>query len=709
MSAEPAAPAAPAAPRPPQYTPPDNLPATIKELPGTRSGPAKALKKSIGSVLAELAKEDKFSVPEGQTVDGMAETFALQIERAVWDTHPSVKGQKEYIQQMRTLSFNLKSNAELVQGLLDGRHTPPTLAVMTSAQLASAEQQRETAELIAKAEKQSTLPPQDLGRPRVRRTHKGDELVEDESMANASDEPPPQPPGGGGGTGASSRRSAAEPAGKDTAARPIKNEPGAAEHTASASPPVDGDQRSPSQSNFDIGKVFSSVRSSSVSHPRRPSAQTPSGPGEDADVDRMLQEDNESPPYSPTEETQDPSIIWRGRLSMSSIADFPATAKHIAGADFKHWGPWNELIPATMSVAGRIPEKSATTYLCELRYSDVTDVIVVNLEPATQDSRAEFDAMINYFLSKNRFGVVGNKAAGNVRDTYLIPLAPGDNNNLPEFVYNLAENNIPKVRTEAMMLAAFVYRTEADTVSKLKEKQGATPTPLMTTPTPGNGPQRSGSISGPGFSPATPQAGPFNGPTMSQTPVPIPHIPYSRPQSQTQAQSPAQGNPHIPPQYQQQPQVPAQATPTPPQPAAPVAGPPSGQPQQQQPLPPQPDQMSEAQKHAAQRAGQAVAHEVLGPQLITAPTLQFLLPQAWKMSRREWEVVRNLFEREPKAKDDLQCLAHLLEKEGKAPGAPGGAPAGGAVPVPAPGPSSAASAPAPTAAPGNAAGSSAAA
>jgi hypothetical protein len=645
------------------------------------------VKKSVGTVLGELVKEDQVQLPEGQTVDSMAETFALQIERAVWDTHPSVKGSKEYIQQRRTLQYNLKSNSELVQGLLEGRHTPPTLAVMTSAQLASAEQQREDAELIAKAEAQSTLPPQDLGRPRVRRTHKGDELVEDESMANVSDEPPPQPPGGGGGAGASSRRSiTGSTAGKD-AAPPIKNEPGAAEQTASAAPPVEGDQRSPSQSNFDIGKVFSSVRSSSVSHPRRPSAQTASGPGEDADVDRMLQEDNDSPPYSPTEETHDPSIIWRGRLSMSSIADFPATAKHIAGADFKHWGSWNELIPGTMSVAGRIPEKSATTYLCELRYSDVTDVIVVNLEPATQESRPEFDAMINYFLSKNRFGVVGTKAAGNVRDTYLIPLAPGDNSNLPEFVYNLAENNIPKVRTEAMMLAAFVYRTDQETVAKLKEKQGATPTPLMTTPVPGNA-QRSGSISGPGFSPATPQAGPFNGPTMSQTPVPIPQIPYSRPQSQAQqAQSPPQGNPHIPPQYQQQ----AQATPTPPQPGAPVAGPPAAG----QPLPSQPDQMSEAQKHAAQRAGQAVAHEVLGPQLITAPTLQFLLPQAWKMSRREWEVVRNLFEREPKAKDDLQCLAHLLEKEGKAPGAP---------PSGAPGSSSAVAAAAPAAAPGTAAG-----
>ncbi|RSL91243.1 hypothetical protein CEP52_014327 [Fusarium oligoseptatum] len=72
--------------------------------------------------------------------------------------------------------------------------------------------------------------------------------------------------------------------------------------------------------------------------------------------------------------------------------------------------------------------------------------------------------------------------------------------------------------------------------------------------------------------------------------------------------------------------------------------------------------MSEAQKYQAQQAGTAMAQEILGP-LISVPTVQFILPQAWQMSRREWEVVRKIFERDPRAREDLQHLGTLLERE----------------------------------------------
>lgn len=73
--------------------------------------------------------------------------------------------------------------------------------------------------------------------------------------------------------------------------------------------------------------------------------------------------------------------------------------------------------------------------------------------------------------------------------------------------------------------------------------------------------------------------------------------------------------------------------------------------------------MTEAQKYQAQQTGQKVAQEVLG-QFVTVPTVQFLLPQAHQMSRREWEIIKSIYERDPKAQDDLQYLGILLEKEG---------------------------------------------
>ncbi|KAK4084835.1 hypothetical protein Purlil1_10055 [Purpureocillium lilacinum] len=624
-----------------KYTPPADLATSVTTLPGTRVGPAKALKKSLTHVISAMVKKQELAVPEDETEDSMAEKYALQIERAVFDTHPVANGNKEYSQQIKSLAFNLKNNPEICRGLVDGAHSPATLAVMTSEQLASAELQRQTAEMRAKAEKQSILYTQETG-PRVRRTHKGEEVVEDESVVNDAPIPMAGGPrrGGGGATTA---------AGGDRQSPTVKRESVSGE-AAAARPPSQGGGQSPTQSNFDIKKVFSTVKSPTAAHNRRPSApaiQT-NGPGFDPDVDRLLQDETESPPYSPTEESHDPDVVWKGSLAMSSIADFAATAKHVGGANFSNFGPWSQLIPKRMTVAGRIQQQSAIEYLCSLRYSNLTDIIVVSMSPASPDSRPEFNALVDYFLNKGRYGVVGDKVAGNVRDTYLVPVPAGEDAH-PEFMLNLVDNHIPRSRAEPMLLAVFVYRNDPD---QLRQAQEATAMQALhnaaaASPTPGaaaQGSQRSNSTSGgPAFSPATPQgafahhyspgqsaAAPAH---HSATPVPIPQPPHTTARPATTA-------------------VP-QGGPPPPGPTGASVPTPS-----QSQSPP-----TEEQKVQLQRAGQAMAAEVLGPTLIAVPTVQFILPQAFQMSRREWEVVRSIYEREPRAREDLQYLGALLEKE----------------------------------------------
>lgn len=609
-------------PVPAGYKPPSDLAKSIAELPGTRTGPAKALVKSISHVLGAMLKQGDLELDEGTSIESMSETYALQIERAVFDTHPVTKGQKEYSQQIKTLSFNLKNNPELCSALVGGTRSPSSLAVMTSEQLASSEMQRQTAEMKAKAEKQSILYTSETG-PRVRRTHKGEEVVEDENFVNS--EAPPQPVG--------PRRQAAT----------VKNEPVAGDKVDLSSHPTQEGQHSPSNPNFDIGKVFSSVKSPTSTLNRRPSAplNVSTGPGVDADVDRMLQEETDSPPYSPTEETQDPDVIWRGSLAMSSIANFPASAKHIGGANYGTVGPWSKLIPKRMTVAGRIPQQSAIEYLCSLRYSSVTDIIVVSLAPLSPSSKDEFNALVDYFVTKKRYGVVGDKVVGNVRDTYLVPVPPGDDS-YPEFMLNLVDNKIPKSRTEAMLLAVFVYRNDPDQLKQMKDLNIVPQKQELNEP---NTPTRTGyanrsnsvaSIAAPSISPATPQAPQgafsppqhqqgFHGHVQSTTPVPIPQPPHMRPIAAA-AQAPGQ----------------------------PPAAPPGPR--------LSPDQMSEAQRYQAQQAGHAVAQEVMGP-LINAPTVQFILPQAFQMSRREWEIIRGICERDPRAREDVQYFGHMVEKE----------------------------------------------
>jgi hypothetical protein len=63
-----------------------------------------------------------------------------------------------------------------------------------------------------------------------------------------------------------------------------------------------------------------------------------------------------------------------------------------------------------------------------------------------------------------------------------------------------------------------------------------------------------------------------------------------------------------------------------------------------------------------QARGEAVAHQVLG-HYVSAPTVNFIMPQAHKMQEVEWKVIRETFEEQPKAQDDLAFLSQLLAQK----------------------------------------------
>lgn len=565
--------------------------------------------RSIQTGLAAAVKQGLVPAPKGSQGNAQAEKWAIQIEHAVRETHPD---QKQYAAQCKTLAANLKINPELSAGLMNQTLSPPMLAVMTTDQLATKEQQQKNAELKAKADKQSILITEDG--PRIRRSHKGEEIVEsDTSTFNQQEE-----------TRLNIRR-------PSTLHQDTKQEQGAPESENSAEAPApnslrvdtQGAQQSPRQSDFDINKVFSSVKSQSPTvHDRRSSSQfaNTNGPGVDPDVDRLLQDDNESPPYSPTEES-DPDVVWRGNLVMTSIAEFQATARFAAGANLSQTLglSWASLMPRRMTVAGRIDDQKAIEYLCGLRYADSTDVVVVTLTPEPEAARPEFQKLFDYFTTKKKYAVIGDKGVGNVRDTYLVPVPPGEGN-LPEFLLNFADNLVPMKRTEPTLLAVFVYRNTGQTADQ--QQAASSQSPVTNTPTPVPIPyaQRTPSLSGPAFSPTVPQQGQFHQPIQPAT---------------THNGHPTQGAHQVVPPNQ-----------------APHGGYAAPRP-------------SDAEFQQQRERGEAIARDVLGP-FINCPTVQFLLPQAYQMTRREWEICRGVYERDPRAREDLRHLSQLLQQEGNA-------------------------------------------
>ncbi|KAK2012126.1 SPOC domain-containing protein [Colletotrichum eremochloae] len=589
------------------YTAPSDLDAKITDLQEDRKGPAQLLQKAITGILTAAVKDKSVTLPKDTTVAAKAERLALEIERAVHDAHPD---RSQYAAQARILYANMRMNGDLTKRLLKRTLSPLMLATMTADELATKERQEANAHLKAISEKQSILITEDG--PRVRKTHKGEEIVENDSFQQNDD----------------ARTFARRPSGREGGDPNLEN---AGELSGHPGLHIDthGARHSPKHPDFDINKVYATVKSPTSAHNRRPSAPI-HGPGVDHDVDRLLQEETDSPPYSPTDET-DPDVVWRGHLVMSSIADFPASAKFVGGANLSNTIglPWTSLIPKRLAVAGRIDEQKAIEYLCGLRYADQTDIVVVAVSPASEGSRREFQSLFDYFVSKKRYAVIGDKGVGNVRDTYLVPVPPGEGN-VPEFMLNFSDNLVPQKRTEPMLLAVFVYR---NSVRQPQLGGAASQSPVANTPTPTQAsfPPRHPSVSGPAFSPTVAQ-GPFQQP----------------------GQAPMGHNGHVPQEH------PTQGA----HQVVPPNQPPAGYISNRGP---------EAERQQRQQQGHALAQEVLGP-LINSPTVKFLLPQAFQMSRTEWDVIRGILEKDPRARDDLTYLSQLLEKQPSVGGKSGNGP-----------------------------------
>lgn len=604
----------------PKYTPPADLAESIDKLEGTRKNSAEGLRKSLDAALDMAVKSRLFTIPQGSTKKTLAERHAIEIERALHDTHPNAAAAKS---QLRTLMFNLKKNVELAARVLNRTLTAPALAGMSSDEMATEELQRETAEMKAKADKQATLIAEDG--PRMRRTHKGEEIVEDDNVATTTEEVP-----------SNLRRQSVRDTATTEAGSPTEHEHDHVHDHADSqvelpanigSGPLRIDteaKHSPRQGDFDINKVFSSVKSPSATHQRRPSGPAPSaGPGYDPDVDRMLQDGNDSPPYSPTENL-DPDVVWQGHLMMTNLADITTVAKYAGGADLsKVKGiSWKDLIPPLLTVAGRIPEEKAVPYLCGLRYNNQIDLVVTSLSPANNSdasARSQFLAVVNYFDSKKRYGVIGERKLGNVRDTYLVPV-PAGNGPLPEILENIEDHLIPRNRPDPTLLMVFVVRDE-----NIPLQTQATPTPSSAqTATPA--PDRKQSLAAPTWSPATPQG------AFHNTGYPAPH----------------QSHTPIPP-----PVIPGQPTPSVPQRQTFAAN----------PAPAAPQSEDTTALRQAQLEGERMAREVLG-ELFASSTITFLLPHASRMKEGEWKAVKRCMERDPRSREDLPLLSKLLTEEG---------------------------------------------
>lgn len=385
-----------------------------------------------------------------------------------------------YKLQLRTILFNVKKNPSLRDRLLVGSVSPDALSRMKPEEMASEELQQKDAEIKREAERQHIIV-QEQG-PRIRRTHKGEELVEDDTHNVATESV----------FSAAPRRSTAE--GVDGSPR---NQSPVTPRLAQGQN-AEGHPRGRTPSGGHHDHVFPEV----ATNIREP---VPSGSKiqADAEIDQLLRDDEpDSPPYSPKDYADD-GIVWRGKVAMVPVAEFTSSAKHVGGADLSGRISWSQLAPSTLLVDGRIDIQLASNYLCGLRFSASTDVSVVAISsPDLPGEREGFNKLFDYFQGRKRYGVIGKHPLPAVKDTYLVPIEAGTTTK-PEFIELLENNSLDGPINERMLLVVFVVKTgdsnppsvqPSSHQPSLEPASSASPltavgaTPQQPFSTPGNGP-----------------------------------------------------------------------------------------------------------------------------------------------------------------------------------------------------------------------------
>ncbi|KAL4780430.1 transcription factor S-II, central domain-containing protein [Aspergillus varians] len=498
-------------------------------IPARRNA-ASALAKVFVDQISDALGRGTFKLPQGKPGEEVGQQLGLSVEDALYENLCGGSGEptEAYKLQLRTILFNVKKNPSLRDRLLVGSLLPEALSKMSSQDMASEELQQKDAEIKREAERQHIII-QEQG-PRIRRTHKGEEIVEDDEH-NVSSEPV---------FSAAPRRAVTETDGSPAAQSPTspgarQSETGGQEKTphtqeAALTEQTTHDEHfTPRSQSPGAGQeqVFPEV----ATNIREP---IPTGRVQaDAEIDQLLKDEDEpySPPYSPKEHHEEGSI-WHGKVVMNPVSEFSSFAKHVGGADLSGRIPWSELIPSTLVIDGRIDIQLASNYLCGLRFSSSTDVSVISISsPDSSKEKAGFDKLFNYFQDRKRYGVVGKHPLPVVKDTYLIPIEAGSTKK-PEFIELLENNSLEDPTPERILLVVFAVKTGESNPSSVQPpshhssmEPTASASPL--TVTSGTPYQAQFATPGPRSSaqfPATPSPA-FTGAPQAPTPQ-IPHNPF---------------------------------------------------------------------------------------------------------------------------------------------------------------------------------------
>lgn len=376
-----------------------------------------------------------YTLPTGETAETFSEALALSIEQELYDMYGTAEPEigSNYRDKFRTLSFNLRDakNESLRARVVSGKVTPNTLVGMSSEEMMNPELQKLAEEVRAESIRDTVLIVDPA--PRLRRTHKGEEIVGEyeEYIENVDLAVKMEKQRDGDGEEAKVATEAVHEA---------------VAHIKGGSPPVKG-------TNGDVPAEEASERDSNSPPVPKWTAGIDLGMDDhvsedethhngDSDHDDKLKDILGDVTKEAREaETDDWAEIarapftWAGNVSMSGLEpqDCLAFSLGCSSPLFDPNTSWSTVFHASkpLAIEGRLDRSKADPYLEKVLGGGTRDVAAFAIVPSDTDvSKGAYNDLYDYFHSRQKYGVIQNRT-GAVKDAYLIPVAPDQ---LPPYI-----------------------------------------------------------------------------------------------------------------------------------------------------------------------------------------------------------------------------------------------------------------------------------
>ncbi|WEJ94574.1 Transcription factor bye1 [Yamadazyma tenuis] len=406
---------------------------TLKDK--VRANVAKAFMNVLKTQLPDDYKDDGVSSKED-----VALKWSMSIEAAIFNVFP--QKDRHYTDKSRGIMTLLKK-PNVLQRLKEKTLTFEKLVASSPEEID--DDLKKYAEKVRQESIRRSVLTSHEGQ-RIRRTHKGDEIVEDFSDTHRQEDNDVSIVS----KSVDHRRfedAEAENAGDDGAAAKEETQVGAKVYSYSTAGLDDDDDAYGGSDNESVESVGQGVGSPDLD--------------EDAELDKILQEPKpKADPPPPRVEVKPmksalkkssqlpPTLstnIWEGRITFPDFTTFTAKAQYISSSNYH--------IPRTpldvkfhnncinvskeifakpfYDIEGRLDRVRADPYLKEVVTS--RDIYLFKLTPV--DEFDDYDKLFNYLLSRAKVGVLSGKPHF-AKDAYVIAL---DNNNVPPYLSNFEE------------------------------------------------------------------------------------------------------------------------------------------------------------------------------------------------------------------------------------------------------------------------------